>query len=147
MWILCLAEESHETSSLIFFKDKTKKIKVSSPAILLGAVRINIFLPLITAGWDRWGISTEICSVKTFLNTEIKWALIRPAINFVHCSETNATTWRPYFLRFVLWKNKKTCSRNVLETPSYIFKSLKWESILLFYFIVSSAVSERSLST
>ena len=33
MWILCYAEHSYETSSLIFFENKSKKIKVSSAAI------------------------------------------------------------------------------------------------------------------
>ena len=35
MWIICLADDSHEMSRLIFSEKYNKKIKMSSPAVLL----------------------------------------------------------------------------------------------------------------
>ena len=41
MWILCLAEDSLETSSFISLKDKNKKLKCCLLQFLFGALRVN----------------------------------------------------------------------------------------------------------
>ena len=44
MWIVCLADDSHEISRLIIFenyKKKKKIVKMSSAAVFLGALRVN----------------------------------------------------------------------------------------------------------
>ena len=42
MWIVCLADESHEMSRLIFYeKYKKKYFKVSSAAIVIGAFKVK----------------------------------------------------------------------------------------------------------
>ena len=42
MWIVCLADDSHEMTSLISLKNKGKKIKVSSAAVAISALRVSI---------------------------------------------------------------------------------------------------------
>ena len=41
MWIICLADESHEMSSLIFSENNNKKFKMLAATILCGALRVN----------------------------------------------------------------------------------------------------------
>ena len=41
MWILCLAEDSLETSSLIFSENDEKYFRMSSAAVVIGALRVN----------------------------------------------------------------------------------------------------------
>ena len=42
MWILCLAEDSHEISSLIFSEEQWKKyLWMSSAAVVIGALRVS----------------------------------------------------------------------------------------------------------
>ena len=48
MWILCLAEDSLETSSLIFFETMKKYLWVSSAAAVIGALRVNIINPALS---------------------------------------------------------------------------------------------------
>ena len=45
MWIVCLADNSHEMSSFIFSekKKKKKKFKVSSAADAISAYMVNLF--------------------------------------------------------------------------------------------------------
>ena len=45
MWIICQANDSHEISGLVFF-EKLKKIyfKMSSAAVVIGALRVNIYV-------------------------------------------------------------------------------------------------------
>ena len=44
MWIVCLADDSHETSRPIFQENKIKNIylKVSSAEIVIGALRVKL---------------------------------------------------------------------------------------------------------
>ena len=43
MWILCLAEDSLETSSLIFFENNEQKyLWMSSAAVVIGALRVRV---------------------------------------------------------------------------------------------------------
>lgn len=41
MWIFCLAANSQEMLSLIFFKNEYWKNKLSSAAVVIGAFRVN----------------------------------------------------------------------------------------------------------
>ena len=44
MWIVCLADDSHEIARRVFFeklKKKKKKFKMSSAAVVIGALRVN----------------------------------------------------------------------------------------------------------
>ena len=51
MWILCLAEDSLETSSLIFSEKQWKKyLWLSSAAVVIGALRVN----RNTKGWKAY---------------------------------------------------------------------------------------------
>ena len=44
MWILCLAEDSPETSSLIFSEKQWKKyLSESSAAVVIGALWVKLF--------------------------------------------------------------------------------------------------------
>ena len=45
MWILCLAEDSLETSSLMFSEKQRKKyLWMSSAAVVIGALRVNLLI-------------------------------------------------------------------------------------------------------
>ena len=42
MWIVYLADNSHEMSRYFFEKKKKKYFKVSSIAVLIGAIKVNV---------------------------------------------------------------------------------------------------------
>ena len=74
MWILCLAEDSLETSSLIFSEKQWKKyLWMSSAAVMIGALRVNKYnrqesghdYPFVLVHWllDLG----QFCKVKIFV--------------------------------------------------------------------------------
>ena len=42
MWIICLADESHEMSTFVFETKKEKKLKVSSAAVVTGSLTLKV---------------------------------------------------------------------------------------------------------
>ena len=42
MWIVCQADDSHEISRLVFFEKLKKYFKMSSAAVVIGALKVNI---------------------------------------------------------------------------------------------------------
>ena len=64
MWILCLAEDSLETSSLIFSEKTMKKyLRMSSAAVVIGVTEVPKTKAVKQQGsrWDGspWAISSE----------------------------------------------------------------------------------------
>ena len=62
MWILCLGEDSFETSSLIFFEKQWKNIyELSSAAVVIGSLRVKNTLSCFKCHGllhVTWGITT-----------------------------------------------------------------------------------------
>ena len=54
MWILCLAEDSLETSSLIFSEKKNtmkKQLWMSSAAVVIGALKVKALFHVMAQLW------------------------------------------------------------------------------------------------
>ena len=60
MWIICQADDSHEMSRLVFFVKWKKKKKLSSAAVVTGALRVkwNFNLFIILIGASRHGTTS-----------------------------------------------------------------------------------------
>ena len=108
MWILCLAEESLETSSLIFSEKQWKKyLWMTSAAVVIGALRVK----------------TALCCYPSEQATSVQCLP-----NIVQMSMMFGQLWADLVTSSIHWDSSAMFKRVVKPSPEYIHVIPPWSS-------------------